>query len=165
MSNPEPNTPENNQNTTTTPEIPENISKLDRNILSATKALDNPTKSNIANHVVSLGGAAHIQTVYKRLKLKDYLHAEIGTIRDHNRQLLDRTIVPDALKVMHKAIKSKVLDEKAKLPYVKLAVDKSFGDIHHVEQPSVINIKSINNAQFVIGQDIADDTLSPDATG
>ena len=87
--------------------------------------------------------------------------AEIGIIRDNNRQTLDRVIVPDALKIMHKAIKLKTLSDddkalyKAKEPYVGLAIKHSFGEIRHVEQAQTINITSINNAQFNIKDDVA----------
>ena len=131
-----------------------NPSKLDLNILSATKALDNPTKASISKHVVALGGAKHIQTVYKRLKLKDYLRAEIQSVRDNNREYLDRIIVPDALKVTRKAIRNKDLTEKEKLPYVKLAMDKSFGETHHHTAPQQVNIKNIESIQVAISNDV-----------
>jgi hypothetical protein len=107
-----------------------------------------------------MGTTKHVQAVYRKLTKKEYRTAEIQTVRDSNRQLLDRIIVPDALMVMKKAVKDKDLSYKEKLPYVKLAVDKSFGDIHHTEQPSVVHIDSINNAQFIISQDLKGDDNS-----
>ena len=148
---------------TNKPEKPIKLSKLDNAILTTIKANNTSSKSEIAHGVVGLGVTNHIQSVYNRLKQKDYLQAEIQRIRDYNRQHLDREIVPIALKQVKKVIKSKTLtaDEiklyKAKEPFIKLAIDKSFGDIHHTEAPQVVNIESIQNAQFLIKADLTDD--------
>ena len=147
--------PANNENTPISSNKHKKRSKMDNAILTVLQAEPSVTSSQLVNKVVQLGGAKHTTSVYKRLAKKDYLRAEIHAIRDNNRQFLDRIVVPDALNVMRKAIRSNELDEKGKLPYVKLAIDKSFGDIHHVEQPSVIHIDSINNAQFNIASDIS----------
>ena len=152
---------ETNQNNQDTLTLPDNLTNIDKAIVRTIQSGRGTTKSEIANHVVGLGITKHPESVYRRLAKKDYLSAEIHAIRDHNRQYLDRLIVPDALAYMKKTIKNKELDEKTKLPYIKLAVDKSFGDIHHVEQPSVVHIDAINNAQFIIANDtsaISDDT-------
>jgi len=139
------------------PKSPKNSGKptaIDKAIELVVKDDPGASKAEIANKIVDLGLTKHRTAVYRRLQKSDYLHKEIHAIRDHNRQYLDRIIVPNALKTIDKAVKSKELDEKAKFPYVKLAVDKSFGDIHHVEQPSVVHIDAINNAQFLIKGDI-----------
>lgn len=143
------------------PETDQNIQEPSKNVSKIDKAIDlvvsqNPgmPKGQIANEVIALGSAKHKESVFRKLRKRDYKVGEIGTIRDYNRQYLDRIIVPDALKVMKNAIKSKDLPIKDKQPWVKLAVDKSFGEIRHTEQPQVVHIDAINNAQFVIKQDL-----------
>jgi len=113
------------------------------------------TKTDITNEVIDLGITSNPSTVYRKLSKRDYRSAEIQTVRDQNRQHLDRIIVPKALKVMDKAIKDKDLTYKDKIAWCKLAVDKSFGDIHHTEVPQVVHIDSINHAQIIISKDIA----------
>ena len=143
------------------PEIPKNISKIDNAVLSTIRLNPLATNGQIASNVVALGASKYPENVYRRIAQKDYLKREIDLIRNHNRQRLDREIVPDALKYMHKAIRLKHLSEedkalyKAKEPYIKMAVDKSFGEIRHIEQPQVVNIESINSAQFNISNDVA----------
>ena len=112
------------------------------------------TKLDIKNQVMDLGVTTNKSTIYRKLSKRDYRSAEIQTVREHNRATLDRIIMPDALQVMRKAIRDKDLTYKDKLPYVKLAADKSFGDIRHVESPQVVRIESINNAQLIISKDI-----------
>ena len=142
------------------PDIPKNISKIDNAVLSTIRLNPLATNGQIASNVVALGASKYPENVYRRIAQKDYLKREIDLIRNHNRQRLDREIVPDALKYMHKAIKLKTLSDedkalyKAKEPYIGLAIKHSFGEIRHIEQPQVINIESINNAQFNIGKDI-----------
>ena len=141
--------------------IPKNISKIDNAVLSTIRLNPLATNGQIASNVVALGASKYPENVYRRIAQKDYLKREIDLIRNYNRQRLDREIVPDALKYMHKAIRLKTLSDedkalyKAKEPYIKMAVDKSFGEIRHIEQPSVVNIESINNAQFNIKSDVA----------
>ena len=142
---------------TNKPERRKKASKIDQAVTLTLQANPNANKAQIVKNCIALGAAKHPQAVYNRLRKKDYLQAEIQTVRDSNRQYLDRIIVPKALKSVQKAINNKDLDEKGKFPYIKLAIDKSFGDIHHTEAPQVVNIESIQNAQFLIKADLTDD--------
>jgi hypothetical protein len=138
------------------------VDRLTTAILTKVKAAPGSTRADIARHCVQIGAAKHLPTVYNKLRKSEYLRAEIQKIRDANRQYLDRLVVPDALKVMHKAIKSKELSDderkllKAKEMYVKLAVDKSFGEIRHSETPSAVNIANIERLQVAIAADLGD---------
>ena len=135
--------------------------KLDNAIALVVKSKGLTNKAEISKEIIGMGLTKYAESVYRRLAKSSYLKAEIGIIRDNNRQTLDRVIVPDALKIMHKAIKLKTLSDddkalyKAKEPYVGLAIKHSFGEIRHVEQAQTINITSINNAQFNIKDDVA----------
>ena len=159
--NSEANIPETNKNIPNIPQKPIKLSTLDKNILAATKVLDNPTKSNIANYVVELGGAKHIQTVYNRLKKRDYLQAELSQIEDYHAQQLQREDYPLARKRLNKALSDKdetgayVLSHKEAFPMIKLVYDKVHGEKHFNQAPQVVNIESINNAQFNISNDVA----------
>ena len=144
------------------PEISTNKRKPTQKQAQLDKAIDlviadNPkaSKVDIANGVIDLGVTSNPSTVYRKLSKRDYKSSEIQTVRDYNRQYLDRLIVPKALKTMDSAIKDKSLSYKDKIAWCKLAVDKSFGDIHHTEVPSVVHIESINQAQIIISKDIA----------
>jgi hypothetical protein len=133
--------------------IPNNTpkpTKLDKAIDLVVSQDPGMPKGEIANRVIDIGAAKHKESVFRRLRKRDYKHGEISTIRDYNRQYLDRLIVPKALKVMDKAIKADDISDKDKYPYVKLAIDKSFGEIRHNEQPQVVRIDSINKAQILV---------------
>ena len=138
-----------------TPEKPKKMSKMDMAIVTAIKAEPGITKAQLANRVVSLGAAQHIQSVYGRLKKKDYLQAELSQIEDFHAQQLQREDYPLARKRLNKALKDSELTHKEALPYVKLVYDKVHGEKHFNQAPQVIHIDSINNAQFNIKDDVA----------
>ena len=134
---------------------PPKLSKLDKNILTATKALTNPTKANIARHVVELGGAKHIQTVYKRLKQKDYLRGELQAVEQYEYESLHREDLPLARKRARKAIKNKDLNDKEVFPYVKLIYDKAYGEVHKTVGQSGISIDTIESIQIMVNADVS----------
>jgi len=127
------------------------LSKLDKNIITVAKTMKDPTKAAVARKVVELGGANHIQTVYRRMTQKDYLHRDILTVRDYNREYLDRKLMPQAIKIAEKALKDKEMDKKAQFPYVKLAFDKSLGDTVHHKGREMVSIGAIDRIQVLVG--------------
>ena len=137
-----------------TPEKPKKMSKMDMAIVTAIKAEPGITKAQLANRVVSLGAAQHIQSVYGRLKKKDYLQAELSQIEDYHAQQLQREDYPLARKRLNKALKDPELSHKEAFPMIKLVYDKVHGEKHFNQAPQVVNIESINNAQFNIKADV-----------
>jgi len=99
---------------------------------------------------VKLGAAKHIQSVYNRLKKKDYLQRELAEIQAAKYEHLERIQVPLAAKVVDKALKDKELNLKDKMPFVKLVYDKSFGELHRNVSEGSVNIGAIKNAQIII---------------
>ena len=140
-------------------ESPPKLSKLDKNIISATKALTNPTKSNIANHVVELGGAKHIQTVYKRLRAKDYLQGGIQDIETFHNEFLQRELAPLALRNIKKVYKDKSLAPKERFSYDKLIADKMYGEKHVHTGRQQVNIGSVERIQVMINNSLTNETL------
>ena len=138
-----------------TPEKPKKMSKMDMAMVTAIKAEPGMTKAQLANRVVSLGAAKHIQSVYGRLKKRDYLNAELSQIEDFHAQQLQREDYPLARKRLNKALKDNDITHKEALPYVKLVYDKVHGEKHFNQAPQVIHIDAINNAQFLIKDDVA----------
>ncbi len=131
-----------------TPEESElKLSTLDKNIISATKALDNPTKSSIANHVVQLGGAKHIQTVYKRLKQKDYLRLELAEVRRHNLERIQREHVPKALIKLKKQLNNK--NDSVQMRAINTTLKYGMGEMINAPESGVA-IGTITNAQIII---------------
>ena len=123
------------------------LSTLDKNIIAATKLLDNPTKSNIANHVVELGATKHIQSVYRRLKQKDYLNRELQEVRAHNLESIQRQHVPKALRKLN-SILTQNKDKKLQLQAVNTTLKYGMGEMVNVPTPGVsigaINVASLN---------------------
>ena len=137
------------------PEKPKKLSKMDRAIITAIKANPDISRAQLANTVVDLGAAKHIQSVYGRLKKRDYLNAELVQIENYHAQQLQREDYPLARKRLNKALKDKDITHKEALPYVKLVYDKVHGEKHFNQAPQVIHIDAINNAQFLIKDDVA----------
>lgn len=123
------------------------LSKLDKNIIAATNLLEDPTKSAIANHVVDLGGAKHIQTVYKRLKQKDYLTRELQEVRSHNLERIQREHVPKALIKLKKQLNNK--DDRVQLSAINTTLKYGMGEMINTPAPGV-SIGAIQNAQILI---------------
>jgi hypothetical protein len=141
---------------------PHNPTQLDKAISMVVTSKGNLSKPEIAKEIIGMGLTKHPESVYRRLAKSDYLTAEIHTIRDHSREYLDRLMVPDALKVAHKALKNKGLTEKEKYPFIKLTLDKAMGEMHTHHGTQQVNVTAIKNAQIIIQADITDDTLSLD---
>ena len=142
-------------------EYPKKPSKIDKAIVTVIKSEPNITKAQLANRIVALGITKHVQSVYNRLKKKDYLNAELSKIEDFHAQQLQREDYPLARTRLRKALNDKdkttgeyVLSHKEAFPMIKLVYDKVHGEKHFNQAPQVVNIESINNAQFNIGKDI-----------
>lgn len=131
------------------------FSKLDNAIITAIKANPEANRAEIAKIVKGLGAAKHIQTVYVRLKKKDYLQKEFSEIKKYHDEYLQREQLPIAAKVVTKALKNKELKESAKYPYVKLVYDKAYGETHNVAHQSGVSIGAIQNAQIIIQSDLS----------
>ena len=149
---------------TDTPKIPKKpikLSKLDEGILTVMRANPEANRTDIVNKTYALGLTKHKQTVYNRLKKKDYLNAELSKIEDFHAQQLQREDYPLARKRLRKALNDKdkdgeyVLSHKEAFPMIKLVYDKVHGEKHFNQAPQVVNIESINNAQFNIKADVS----------
>ena len=126
-------------------------STLDPAILTVKKAFPEADKAQLAKICKQIGATNHVQSVYNRLKKKDYLNMELSELENQLRQQLVRDTYPLAVKRATKALKNKDLDDKAAFPYVKLAYDKVHGETYrNVSQPG-ISIDSIQNAQIIVG--------------
>lgn len=90
----------------------------------------NPLLSDIqiAEQMSDLGLAPDKYTAQRKIARRRQLQEDIAAIRAKNFDILNRDIVPLALKIHKKALKSKKLSDKEKFPYVKLAEDKVFGE-------------------------------------
>ena len=153
--NKEADIPEYSKKTPKTDQKPIKLSKLDQGILTVMHANPDATRAAIVNKVVDLGLAKHKPTVYNRLKKRDYLQAELSQIEDYHAQQLQREDYPLARKRLNKALKDPELSHKEAFPMIKLVYDKVHGEKHFNQAPQVVNIESINNAQFNIKQDVA----------
>ena len=146
------------ESTLNLPDIPKKsvkLSTLDEGILTVMRANPEANRTDIVNKTYALGLVKHKQTVYNRLKKKDYLNAELSKIEDFHAQQLQREDYPLARKRLNKALKDQELTHKEALPYVKLVYDKVHGEKHFNQAPQVVNIESINNAQFNIKADVS----------
>jgi len=147
MADPLTNLPDNSK-------ITGNNSTLDPAILTAIKAYPNASKSQIANIVKDMGVTNHIQSVYNRLKKKDYLNKEIAEIETQHHQQLVREDYPLARKRLAKALKDKDLTHKEAFPFVKLAYDKVHGETFKNAPSAGIPMVAIQNAQIIVQGDI-----------
>ena len=153
--------PETNKNIPNIPQKPIKLSKLDQGILTVMHANPEANRTEIVNKTYDLGLVKHKQTVYNRLKKRDYLQAELSQIEDYHAQQLQREDYPLARKRLNKALSDKdetgayVLSHKEAFPMIKLVYDKVHGEKHFNQAPQVVHIDAINNAQFNISNDVA----------
>ena len=108
--------------------MPRSVAKIDKAAITVAHA--DPTLSNyqIGKRLEEMGVMPRRSEIYTRLRKSTYLRGELAQIRAHHRERLSRTIVPLALDTQEKVLKNKDLSPQAKFPYVKLALDKEFGE-------------------------------------
>ena len=134
-------------------ETPSKMSKTDTAILLMAKEHPEATNYQLGKHVKDLGVIKHPITIYKRLSKNTYLRGEIQKIRDHNSEFVSRELVPEALKIHRKMLKSKEIEDKDKKDWVFQAEKLEFrtDDLKPALQQT-ISIKSIENLQVVLGE-------------
>ena len=119
-------------------------------ILTAVAHNPNATNKAIGRHVRDTGLIGNENQIYVKLRKSDYLTREIDAIRAHNRETLERTVVPLALSVTHKALKSKDIPLKDKQPWASMALKQGMGsEPGESTAPSMINIDKM---QVIIQQ-------------
>jgi len=133
------------------------LTKYDELAIQLVKSNPDLNNEQIGKEIVRLGASKNPKTIHHKWRVNDYLRAEIQAVRAHSREKLDRIMLPKALKVARKALDNNELTEKDKFRYVKLVVDKSFGDIVHTDQPQVVNVGTIEKMQVVISKDLGVD--------
>ena len=148
-----------------TPYIPTDPIKFN-NLKPAPKAilqakLDNPdaTIAEIGKSFVDKGIHKHPKSIYRALKKNDYLRREIKAIESHHYERLQRKIVPQALDLVEKAMRSKDLDIKDKVPFIKLGLDKGMADRSDAPAQVLINIQTAEAVQ-INNRDVLDDIVS-----
>ena len=133
---------------------PDNIvtdyDNIDRQIINIATAEPNLTNTAIANKLVNIGTYKSIDGLFKRLSRKDYLRGEIDKIRTNHREQISRELMPLALKVTRKALKSKEISEKDKHPYVAMIVKSDLGDQGADSKPPTINIEHLERMQVIM---------------
>jgi len=102
------------------------------------------------------------RSVYKRTKKNPYVTAELAEIRRKNFETMSREIVPEALKIHKKALKSKELTLKEKHPWVVAAERAEF----HYDQTKAPGAKeTVNIGQLQVYQQIVQANLDHDGPG
>ena len=127
----------------------------DRKALQLLK--EDPTLSvnQIGNKLVELGKAKSTRHIYDRLKKSDILRESFAAVEKYHLEHMTREIYPEAAKQWKSILKDKTAPNKDKIPLIKLAADKQFGETHrHITAPT-INVANIERMQVVIGNDLA----------
>ena len=136
------------------PSLPEILTPIDKAALLIGK--DNPTLTNaeIAHEVVGLGITKHPESVFRAFVKRDYVSKELGKVRANHRDRMSRLIVPMALQAIYNALRpSSKLSQKDKYPWVKLVVDKEFGEEQPIRPARTVPVSQIQNfIQVTINQ-------------
>jgi hypothetical protein len=80
----------------------------------------------IGKTIAKKGIAESERAIYGRLKLNDYMSAQLDKIRQHHVEAITRDLVPIAIKNHRKLLKDKTISPTAQLQAVKLAYDVEF---------------------------------------
>ena len=125
-------------------EIVPKLSRIDEAILMVTESHPDWSQYQVNQKLQDLGVTANKISPYQNLKKNEYLTKKIEEIKAHHRETLSRILVPEAIKVAKKALKSD-MDPKDKLGYVKLTLDKEFGEdrspVTHIDKIEVGQIQ------------------------
>ena len=124
--------------------------QIDKAIVNIATADPTLTNNAIANRLINIGLANTHTTVYHRLTRRDYLRRDIEQIRANHREQISRELMPLALKVTRKALKSKDMSEKDKHPYVAMIVKSDLGDQGADNKPTMINIEHLERMQVIM---------------
>lgn len=133
------------QNTTETPQEPDDIDKA---ILKAASLQPNKPRHAIARNLVNAGVINNVQLVYDRLKRRDYLSREFEEIQQNHREAFSRELMPIAIKRTRKALKT--LNDKDVFPYVQLTAKTTLGDHGSNPQAPTINIEHLERMQVLL---------------
>ena len=132
----------------TTPIKPPKLDHIDQAILQAATVSPNLPINAIANNLIRTGIVNSRDTVYKRLRNKDYLRGEFEKIQQNHREQFSRELMPLAIKKTRKALKT--LDEKEAYPYVAMTVKTTLGDQGPAAPQTTINIGQMQVLQGIM---------------
>lgn len=116
---------------------------VDTAIVNIVTAHPDATNNQIANKLQSIGSIHSHTTVYNRLKKSEYLRGDIERIRQNHREQISRELMPLALKVTRKALKSKDLSDKDKHAYVSTVIKSDLGEQPEKAPQATINITAL----------------------
>lgn len=107
----------------------------------------NPAASNykISRDLEELGYTSGDTYLTQRILKNNELASEVAIVRERNYQKLQQDITPHALTVLEDAVTSDKISKQNKFKWVKLALDKSFGDTEskHPTSPAQVNVDTI----------------------
>ena len=133
-----------------TPKTHPEYDQIDQAICNIVQVHPNANPSEISRRLNNTGTIISHQAIYHRLKTRDYLSREIETIRANHREQISRELMPLALMVTRKALKSKDISEKDKHPYVAMVVKSDLGDQGADTKPATINIEHLERMQVIM---------------
>ena len=108
--------------------IEEKQALKDEAILNIAKQYPNITTHELGKKLVDVGIMQLPNTIYKRLKQRDYLKERLNDLDHYWKELKSRELMPLATKELKAGLKDKDLAFKDKMPAIKLVYDKQFGE-------------------------------------
>ena len=122
-----------------------------------------PAASNyqISRELESLGYTNGDNYLSARLAKSNELALEVTKVRERNFQKLQQDITPVALEVLQDAVTSTKISKQNKFKWIKLALDKSFGDQGNQVAPSPLQVNVDSIQVYIAGRhaDLMEDTI------
>ena len=132
-------------------------SKIDKPLLMLAKEHPEMNLHQLGKELVDMGVCKDPTSVYRRPIKNTFVAGELDEIHRRNLETMSSQIVPEALKIHKKALRSKDLTLKEKQPWVALAEKAEFSSYDGNKNPPVsgqINIKTLQLAQVLISQNL-----------
>ncbi len=137
------------------PQIDDNSVTKDDLIMQVVANSPGLSKRAIGRKCKDLGLIGHENVIFKTLRRTELLAETLPNVKHYHKEYLSREVTPIALKELKDTIKDKELSRKDKLPAIKIALDKEFGeDRAPIRQVDTYNIAEI---KILVAQGLGDD--------
>ena len=141
------------------PTITPKLTHTDKALLNMTRAFPEDTAFAIGKRLQQAGIISDPVYANQLLKRKDYLRGEFEAIRQHNKEYMERRILPKALQIHEKVLRDKSISTQDKKEWVFQAEKGLHSSELPVAAPPTVNIESmqvlIKNILAADGSDVS----------
>jgi hypothetical protein len=140
-------------------------SKIDKPLLMLAKQHPEMNLHQLGRELVDMGVCKDATSVYRRPRKSTFVAGELEEIRRKNFQMMSSEIVPEALKIHKKALKSRDLTLKEKQGWVQMAerAEFQYDQSRAPVSKDTVNISQLQVYQTLVAKNLggAGETIEP----